>query len=159
MVALLTSEQLKVMVVLDDESKARMTKDELVKQKLIREENVVFVTDAFDSPQPNEADIEDLLDPAVYEVLVNESYKDELKGKPVKLNAKIPRIVKRYEDAFTTAGLEFYKTRPARLLLRKMASDPASIMTPLTTERFERLFAKISEQLRRHMARPAKPFS
>jgi hypothetical protein len=158
MVALLTSERLNVMVMLDDESKARGTKDELVKEKLIRDENVLFVTDGFDSAKPPEADVEDLLEPAVYEALVNESYKDELKGKSLSLNPKIPRIVKRYEDAFRALGLEFHKTRPARLLLHKMASAPASVVTALTSERFKRLFTKISSQLHRHAARAAAPF-
>jgi hypothetical protein len=158
MVALLTSERLNVMVMLDDESKSRGTKEELVKEKLIRDENVLFVTDGFDSTKPPEADVEDLLEPTVYEALVNESYKDELKGKSLSLNPKIPRIVKRYEDAFRGLGLEFHKTRPARLLLHKMASAPASVVTALTGERFKRLFTKISSQLHRHAARAAVPF-
>ena len=158
MVALLTSQRLNVMVMLDDESKAKLTKDDLVREKLIREDNVIFVTDAFGAPTPSEADIEDMLDPAVYENLVNESYDRELVGKGLSLNANVPRVVKRYEQAFAGAGLQFNKTRPARLLLTKMASDPLSVMTPITAERFERLFAKISAQLERHVARAAAPF-
>lgn len=159
MVALLASERLNVMVLLDDEGKARQTRDELVRQKLIREENVLFVTDGFDSAkQPPEADVEDLLDPAVYGALINESYKKELQGQPLNLNANVPRIVKRYEQAFGAIGIEFHKTRPARLLLEKMAEDPNLVITALTRERFERLFAKISSQLARHVARAADPF-
>ena len=158
MVALLTSQQLSVLVLLDDEGKSRLAKDELVKQKLIRGENVLFVTDAFDSAKPPEADIEDVVDPAVYDALVAESYAIELKGKSLVLNAHIPRIVKRYEQGFKAVGLDFNKTRPARLLLHKMANGPASVVTPLSKERFERLFAKISAQFRGHAARAAAPF-
>lgn len=158
MVALLTSERLNVVVLLDDETRARLSKDELVKQKLIRDENVLFVTDAFDTAKPSEADLEDLLDPAVYDTLVAESYRDELRGKSLSLNPRIPRIAKRYEDAFKANSLEFNKARPARLLVHKMASDPASIVTPPAKERFQRLFAKVSAQLQRHGARGASPF-
>lgn len=158
MVALLTSERLKVMVLFDEENKARHAKDELVKQKLIREENVIFVSDAFGSAKPTEADIEDVLEPDLYSKLVSESYEAELKGKTLKMNPKIPRIVRRYEDAFGKVGLEFHKTRPARLLLNKMATDPKGIMTSVTRERFERLFKRISEQLKRHRTRGAEPF-
>ena len=78
-------------------------------------ENVVFVSEAFD-PTPNEADIEDLFEPNVYDALVAESYSKELTGKTLNLNAHIPRIVKRYEQAFSRIWeVEFHKTRPARL--------------------------------------------
>ena len=158
MVALLTSERLKVMVLLDDEKKSREAKDEMVKAKLIREDNVVFVSDGFAPTKPNEADIEDLLDPPVYDMLVRESYKTELSGKTLALNANIPRIAKRYESAFEAIGIEFHKTRPARLLLRMMATEPQKIMTASTVERFERLFSAVVEQLKKHLARDTAPF-
>ncbi|HSB97031.1 MAG TPA: AAA family ATPase, partial [Spongiibacteraceae bacterium] len=117
MVALLTSESLNVLVLLDAERDSKATRDELLKAKLIREQNVVFVSEAFSSP-PNEADIEDLLDAAVYEALVRESYSKELKGKTLKLNANIPRIAKRIEAALADLGIPFHKTRPTRLFLK-----------------------------------------
>lgn len=158
MVALLTSERLHVMVLFDDERQARTAKEDLVKQKLIREDNVVFVTDGFDGGKPSEADIEDLLDSSTYDALVQESYQHELKGMKLALNANIPRVVKRYEDAFKAVGLEFHKTRPARLLLSKMATNAEEVMTPGTTERFERLYGKILAQLKRHLATGRGPF-
>jgi hypothetical protein len=90
--------------------------------------------------------------------LVLETYNNELKGKTLNLNAKVPRIAKRYEDAFATLGIEFHKTRPARLLLTRMANDPKSIMTDDTCERFERLYMHVGEALRKHRSRSAEPF-
>jgi predicted ATP-dependent endonuclease of OLD family len=159
MVALLTSEKLQVIVVFDEEKQSRVTKDELVKAKLIKEDNVVFVTDAFNAAnKPSEADMEDLFDPAVYDSLVRESYSKELGGRNPALNSNIPRIVKRYENAFEALGLEFHKTRPARLLLNKMATHAPTIITADTAERFERLIAKISELYQRNLARNAPLF-
>jgi energy-coupling factor transporter ATP-binding protein EcfA2 len=159
MVALLTAERLNVLVLLDEERQARTTRDELVKQKLIRDDNVVFVTDAFDAAsRPVEADIEDLIDEAAYKDLVQESYAAELAGKTLNLNAKLPRIVKRYEEAFKVLGLEFHKTRPARLLLNRMATDPGKVMTTASTERFERLFGVVAKAFEKHTARNAEPF-
>jgi predicted ATP-dependent endonuclease of OLD family len=118
MVALLTAERLQVLVLFDEEKQARGTKEELVKSKVIRDDNVIFASDGFtDGAKPREADIEDLLDPDVYDVLVRESYKAELKGKKLALNGKIPRVMKRYEAAFAGIGMEFLKSRPARVLL------------------------------------------
>lgn len=139
MVALLSSEQLNVLALLDHEKDAMTTRDELVRSKLISDKNVIFIADAFGSSPPKEADIEDLIDAKVYETLVRESYANELKGVSLKVNDKIPRIAKRFEDAFKTAGLVFHKTRPMRLLLAKMGADSKQIVTQEVAERFRTL--------------------
>jgi predicted ATP-dependent endonuclease of OLD family len=160
MVSLLTSERLQVLVLFDEEKQSRATRDELVKAKLIRDDNIVFVTDGFEtSAKPAEADIEDLFEPTVYGILVSESYSKELTGKKLKLNAQIPRIVKRYEQAFQDIGIEFHKTRPSRLLLNKMATDAAKIIPQSTVERFERLFGRISKLYATNIKRNGEPFS
>ncbi len=157
MVALLTSERLRVLVLLDDEKQARGTRDELVRSKLIRDDGVLFVSSGFSAANtPTEADIEDLIEPTVFDALVLESYKAELKGKKLNLNGSIPRIVKRYEAAFSELGMHFFKTRPARLFLSKMATAPESMMPATSIERFENLFGKIAES---HNNAKNKPFS
>lgn len=158
MVALLTSESLNVLVLLDTERDSKATKDELLKAKLIRDQNVVFVSEAFTSP-PNEADIEDLLDPAVYEALVRESYSTELEGNTLKLNANIPRIAKRVELGLSELGISFHKTRPTRLLLKKMASEPEKMLPVQSLDRFEALFALINGRLGKQVVRGDKPFN
>lgn len=157
MVALLTSESLNVLVLFDTEKDSEATKKDLLKAKLIAEQNVVFVSEAF-SPPPGEADIEDMLDPVVYESLVKEAYKAELKGKTLSLNANIPRIAKRMEKAFGDLGIPFHKTRPARLFLTKMSMDPAKVLTPDSIARFEALFVVINQRLAKHAAKGGAPF-
>lgn len=152
MVALLTSEQLKVLVLLDEEKDAKATRDDLVKGKLIRSDSVVFVSEAFETA-PAEADIEDLLDPAVYDRLVREAYAKELKGKKLELNANIPRIARRFEAAFNALSIPFHKTRPSRLFLQKMATDPSSVLPADSEARFERLCKAINASLERHLTR------
>lgn len=158
MVALLASESLNVLVLFDAERESEATKKELLKAKLIHDKNVIFVSEAID-PAPNEADIEDLLDPAVYASLVKEAYKSELKGKAVKLNEHVPRIAKRFEKAFEELGLAFQKTRPTRLFLTKMASEPDKVLTDESTARFESLFKLVNERLQKHIAKGNAPFS
>ncbi|WP_186151997.1 AAA family ATPase [Burkholderia gladioli] len=157
MVALLTSESLNVLVLLDTERDSKATKDELLRAKLIRDQNIVFVSEAFD-PSPNEADIEDLLDPVIYETLVRESYAAELKGKTLTLNAKIPRIAKRIEAGLSDLGIPFHKTRPTRLFLKKMATEPEKVVPDQSLERFAALFTLINGRLDKQIARNAKPF-
>jgi energy-coupling factor transporter ATP-binding protein EcfA2 len=158
LVALLTSERLKVIVLLDDEPFAKRTRDELIKAKLIRDDCVIFTSIAFAAPVPSEADIEDLLDQAVYDDLVRTTYAAELAGKTLTLNHNIPRIVKRYEDAFASIGIEFHKTRAARLFLDEMASNPTGILTVESRARFARIFESISAQFARQSARASEPF-
>lgn len=152
MVALLTSERLNVLVLFDDEKEAKVSRDDLVKGKLLRSDSVIFVSEAFENP-PSEADIEDLLDPSVYGALVQESFAAELRGKSLVLNDQIPRIARRFEAAFDALSLSFHKSRPARLFLQKMAKDPASVITPESRDRFERLFNAVNISLHKHLAR------
>jgi hypothetical protein len=66
--------------------------------------------------------------------------------------------VKRYEAAFATIGLEFHKTRPARLFLSKMAKEPGKVMPDATIERSEALFGQISQAHAKITAKNAPPF-
>lgn len=158
MVALLTSENLNVLVLFDAEKDSNATKDELIKSKLIQEQNVVFISEAFGTGKSAEADIEDLLEPDVYIKLVKEAYTKELKGKTLTLNDKIPRIAKRVEAAFKDLGIPFHKTRPARLLLKKMANEPDTIVSLATVVRFETLFAAVNDRLEKHIKADKKAF-
>lgn len=144
MVALLSSEELNVVVLLDEEKDSKTTCNDLIKSKLISERSIVFVTEAFDGKPPSEADIEDLLEPKLYEDLVRESYARELDGKNLVLNEKIPRIAKRFEMALSDLGIEFHKTRPTRLLLTKMSRNAEAVVTEKTANRFEQLFEGIN---------------
>lgn len=160
MVSLLASESLDVMVLLDHEKDAISTKEGIVKSKLLREKNIVSVSSAFpESSRPAEADVEDLLDADVYEALVKESYAEELEGKTLKANEKIPRLAKRMEQAFKDVGLEFNKTRPMRLLLDKMGTDPDEVMTQGTKDRLGQLFSVINDRFKRHSERKGQPFN
>ena len=141
LVVLLASNQLKVVILLDDERASRQTAEDLVKQKLLADDHVVFASEGLAAEA--EADIEDLIDPTVYEALVLEAYAKDLKGKTLKLNDKFPRRVQRYEKAFKELGMEFNKTRPAKLLLRKAAEKPADVFTEDSFQGFERLFIRI----------------
>ncbi len=143
MVALLTSEKLNVVALLDHEKEALATKQELVRNKLLDDRNVVFVSEAFEEIAPHEADIEDLLEPALFEALVKESYSKELSSVELKLNQNVPRIAIRYDLAFKEAGIPFHKTRPARLFLKRMGETPETLMIGETAKRFSKLFEAV----------------
>jgi predicted ATPase len=160
MATLLAGQRLHVLVLFDTEKDARRSSEEMVHSKLIRNNNIVFVSDAFTGPNPPaEVDIEDLIDEEVFATLVQETYGEELAGHSLVLNDHIPRIVKRYQQAFRELGLEFHKTRPAKLFLRRMADDPESVMTAESQERFEQLFSVVSDRLQSQVQRIREPFT
>jgi hypothetical protein len=159
MVSLLTSQKLNVLVLLDDENQARGVRDEMIKSRLVRDQQVILVSEAFDSGnRPSEADIEDLLDPIVFENLARDAYAKELEGKTLNPSTNIPRIVKRFEAAFIEIGLTFHKTRTAGLFYRRMGANPTGLMNAESLKRFETLFAIIKVRLEKITARGAEPF-
>lgn len=149
MAALLSSQNLKVLVLLDHEKNAMKTQDKLVKTKLIQDGSIISVSEAFNDSPPDEADIEDLLDPDVYENLVRESYATELKDVNLSPDDNTHRIAKRFKKAFKEANLEFDKTRPMHLLLKKMGNTPDEIVTPQVAERFNTLNSKINAAMKK----------
>ncbi|MEH2560146.1 putative ATP-dependent endonuclease of OLD family [Bradyrhizobium algeriense] len=151
MTSLLASQELDVIVLLDDDKAGRDQREELIKSKVLRDTSIVFTAAAFD-PSPAESDIEDIIDPAIYTDLVNKTYAKELKGKTLNLNSKIPRIVKRYEEAFEAIGMEFFKTRPAREFMVQMGKDPTKVLTGTSIEQFERLIQEINSRYQKHKA-------
>ena len=154
MAALLTGQRLNVFALLDGDKAGRDAQQELVRGKLLHQKSVFFVSDAFEPPA-SEADIEDLLDPAVYEELARRAYAKELGRSTLKLNDKIPRIVKRFELAFAEKGLDFDKGRPARLFLTEMAARPDELVDAATQARFRRLFSLIQKRMETSVAAAA----
>ncbi|SOR30605.1 conserved protein of unknown function [Methylorubrum extorquens] len=146
MAALLTGQRLNVFALLDGDKAGHDAQQELVRGKLLNQKSIFFVTEAFDPPA-KEADIEDLLDPKVYEDLARRAYAKELAKVTLKLNDKVPRIVKRFELAFEEKGLTFDKGRPARLFMTEMASRPADLVDAATKARFLRLFSVIVKRM------------
>lgn len=147
MVSLLTSQELDVVVLLDDEQKSRQTGEDLAKNYHFDRKSVVFVTQAFGEDAPSEADIEDLLPVESYLSLAKESHSGLLKGALPPLNENIPRIVMRLEKAYEGENKKYLKTKSARLFLNKMGSQPELVLDDDAINRFERLFKVINQRL------------
>lgn len=157
MVALLASQRLDVVLLLDAEKEGRSARDEVLKKQLLKDDAIVFVDEAFD-PKVQEADVEDLLDAEVFGRLVAEVYSKELEGYFLSVNNSIPRIVKRYEAAFVALGLKFNKVAVLRRFMALMGSDPSSVMTPESEARFERLFDGVNKRFTKVRKRDGNPF-
>jgi len=147
MVSLLASQNLKIIVLLDSENTAKITGDEIVKNKLIKDDFVIYIADSLGSKK--DSDIEDLFDKKTFDALVREAYSKELNGKELNVNNNIPRIIQRYEQAFKGLKLSFNKTRIARLFIDKMSQNPEKIIANETEENFESVIKMINKQFKK----------
>jgi len=105
--------------------------------------NVIFVGDALPEAPAEGADIEDLLDPKIYDRFVRVAHKNRLKERELEFDPQITRTIPRYEDAFGRAGLSFSRERVARAFVRMLLQNPDSALPPTSRAHFERLFAMI----------------
>ncbi|EML2808270.1 AAA family ATPase [Enterobacter roggenkampii] len=144
MVSLLSSQNLNVVVLLDDEKQSRETSVELQQQGMLNRKNVVFVSDALESKR-DECDIEDLFNRDTFLKLVDESY--DLKPGTLKLNEKIPRIVKQIENAFSTNKKHFVKAKPARAFMTSLKDGDSQLLSAEELDRFEKLCDLINKRM------------
>ncbi|AEF43471.1 MULTISPECIES: AAA family ATPase [Serratia] len=144
MVSLLSSQNLNVVVLLDDERQSRETSAELQQQGMLNRKNVVFVSDALESNR-DECDIEDLFNRDTFLQLVGESY--GLEPATLKLNEKIPRIVKQIESAFSADRKNFVKTKPARVFMNHLKDGNNQLLSTEELDRFEKLFELINKRM------------
>ena len=144
MVSLLSSQNLNVVVLLDDEKQSRETSVELQLQGMLNKKNVVFVSDALESKR-DECDIEDLFNRETFLQLVAESY--NLKLATLKLNEKIPRIIKQIESAFSADKKNFVKAKPARTFMNRLKDGDNQLLSAEELGRFEKLFDLINKRM------------
>lgn len=144
MVSLLSSQNLAVVVLLDDEKQSRATSAELLQQCMLNRKNVLFVSDALEEPRA-ECDIEDLFDRSTFLQLVGESY--NLNPADMTLNENIPRIVKQIEHALNQEKLNFIKAKPARAFISKLKDASNMLLSDEELDRFEKLFELINKRM------------
>lgn len=150
-VALLGSNKLKLVVLHDRASTPHQKLEDLIRQKLIERKRVLDFS-MFIEPQPNEADIEDLLPPEIYVSAFNAAYAKELAGTVLDIAdlGTHPRIVERINQWLKAKGIALLKDggfnhyRVAQAVLPKLA---VTCLTPEELARFELLFARIGEVL------------
>lgn len=144
MVSLLSSQNLNVVVLLDDEKQSRATSAELLQQGMLNRKNVLFVSDALEEPR-DECDIEDLFNRPTFLHLVGESY--DLDPAKMALNEKIPRIVKQIEHALAQGKSKFIKAKPAKAFISKMKDAGNMLLSDEEMVRFEKLFELINKRM------------
>ncbi|WP_413479584.1 ATP-dependent nuclease [Vibrio hibernica] len=142
MVSLLSSQNLNVVVLLDEERDSKVTKNELVSGRLIHKNNVLFVSDCLQN-EVSEADIEDLLDREKFQNLIRACYGEELQ-----FNEKIPRVAKQVEFALKSKKLSFVKSKPAREFMKLLGADPEKVMSEKSIDNFEALFSMINRKIK-----------
>ncbi|MEQ1968903.1 AAA family ATPase [Xenorhabdus nematophila] len=144
MVSLLSSQNLSVIVLLDDEKQSRETSKELQQQGMLSRKNVLFVSEALDETR-KECDIEDLFNRDNFIQFVCESY--DLEANTLTLNENIPRIVKQFEKHLSGARKTFIKAKPARVFLNRMKDGNNNPLQKEELNRFEKLFELVNKRM------------
>lgn len=150
-VALIGSGKLKLVVLHDRPAVPHPTPEDLVRQRLIERKRVLDYSMFLESA-PREAGIEDLLPVDVYIAAFNQAYARELKGLTLtaaELEGQ-PRLIERINHWLRVNGVTllkdggFNRYRVAQAILPALTVD---VLKPEEMERFERLFAKVTEVL------------
>lgn len=138
------SQELKVGVLLDSDNEGKIAKEQLIKEKILKTNQILILNDVFDKPnQP--MSIEDVFPDDYYLKFVEAVYKNELGGKKIVLDSQNPMLVKRVEAFFAKNGLgTFDKTKPALAITKEFGKVDFKDIPPALVENFEKLFATIN---------------
>jgi energy-coupling factor transporter ATP-binding protein EcfA2 len=97
---------------------------------------------------PDQAvELEDLVDPDIYDRFVRAAYREELEGRELAPDLSTAGAVERYREAFDRIGLTFSRRLPARLITGGSERNLRAFLSRQTDERFSRLFQEIRQQL------------
>lgn len=137
-----------VATLIDIQNSDRTTIEGLYKGKLLKKANVRTFADYTGA---QEADIEDMFEPAFYLNLVNAEYARQLANQIAEadLTNKAPRILKRIESFLETQPMQsgsFSHYRPARYFHENISTLAPSISAP-TKDRFEKAFKELNALL------------
>lgn len=103
----------------------------------------VFAGEAHESVPSRRCDLEDLVEPAVYERFVQVAYGKDLKDKNLEFDSGVERLTDRSQTALERVGLSFLRTRPAKLVANGSERNIRAFLSNETADRFERLFEKV----------------
>ena len=149
--AFISGQKLNVVVLLDSEAQGRRVREELLKTRILKKDQLLLVSDPFGDDR--ERDVEDLIPEEYYLALVKDSYATDLAAKGIKRiqlpDQRPPRIAKAIEAFFIANGLPpFQKTRPASLLIRTWAARQDQIPERLLAN-FEAVFKAVNRLFER----------
>jgi predicted ATP-dependent endonuclease of OLD family len=149
--AFISGQKLNVVALLDSEAQGKRVRDDLVKTRILKKDQLLLISDPFGDNR--ERDMEDLFPEDFYLSLVQDSYAQELAGKGIQViqlpAQRPPRIVKAIEEFFAARNLPAYqKTRPASLLIRTWPDRQERIPEQLLAN-FETLLRAINKLFER----------
>jgi len=146
--AMLAGQKLKVGVLLDTDAEGKRVRDDIVKNRIVKENRVIFIDEAIENAN-REMEFEDLFPEGFYIDYVNKVYSEELGDRPLTspLTSQKPRVRQRINDAFEQRGLVFHKTRPARLLLEEFGTIKLKDLPKDLIKNMEKLFKIINRRM------------
>lgn len=141
---ILRGQELNVAVLLDSDAEGTSAYEQLVHNWILEDRHVFLLGKVLG--ESGTRCVEDLFDEAMYVAAVEESYKAELSGKKLALTPRDDAgILDRVQDAMERIGIQkFNKGRPAKLLMRRMATMKLGDLSPTCAERFRMVFKQVN---------------
>ncbi|MHA1410748.1 MAG: ATP-dependent nuclease, partial [Candidatus Odinarchaeia archaeon] len=147
--AMLAGQKLKVGVLLDADLEGKKVRDDIVKNRILRDNRVIFVNEIYEDKNI-EMEIEDMFPEEFYLKYVNKAYEKELNDEILvpPLASKKPRITQRIEDAFQIYNITFHKSRPARLILEDFGHLKLKDLPEELIDNMEKLSTLINKRMK-----------
>ncbi|MFY3739825.1 MAG: putative ATP-dependent endonuclease of OLD family [Candidatus Nitrosomirales archaeon] len=145
---MLAGQEFKVGVLLDSDREGELARDDLIKNKILKDSKVLFLSDITGNSS-RKMNLEDIFPEDFYLKYVEDVYSKELNGKSIKLE-KGERIVRRIEEYFEKNSLgKFNKSRPARKIMKDFATAKIGDLHPELITAFERMFSAINSAMKK----------
>ena len=147
--AMLAGQKLKVGVLLDTDSEGKKVRDDIIKNRILKENRVIFVNEAIEDAN-EEMEFEDLFPEKFYIDYVNKVYEKELKNKPLvsPLTSQKPRVRQRIDEVFGKRDIVFHKTRPARRMLEDFGTMKIEDLPKELVDNMEKLFEILNKRMK-----------
>ena len=137
------SQELNVGILLDSDNEGQITKDKLIRERILRSNKILTVGDIIEKPDITMS-LEDIFPENYYLHFVKRAY-NNLKDTEIILESDNPMIVKRIESYFTKNDLgRFDKTLPALEITKEFGTVKLDELPPELILNLEKMFSSIN---------------
>lgn len=137
------SQELNVGILLDSDNEGKITKEKLIRDKILKSNKILTVGDIVEKPDVTMS-LEDIFPEDYYLRFVKLAYTN-LKDIEITLESDNPMIVKRIESYFAKNNLgSFDKTLPALEITKEFGKVELSKLPPTLISNFDKIFSSIN---------------
>ena len=139
------SQELGIGVLLDSDNEGKITKEKLVRDKILKSNKILILGDILEKPGITMS-LEDIFPEDYYLKFVKLAYDDVLRDKEITLEGNNPMLVKRIESYFAKNNLgRFDKTKPTLKITREFGKIELDKLPSELVNNLEKIFISVNE--------------